>query len=160
MFLANQRFVFCLSPLTESCPQPSAIPGGNPPADWQSSVGWGDTRIEPGIAGQQSGAIPLNQHASLPSYFWSRSASNVLTKYELASCPTNCQVRDGVLTKFLLWWKVATYSLYLSVIPNCIFYILCCQSYQTQTTDRIRTKIALTNSPYFLKNTPTKRFRS
>jgi hypothetical protein len=28
--------------LTEISQQPSAIPGGNPPGDWQSDVGWGD----------------------------------------------------------------------------------------------------------------------
>jgi hypothetical protein len=27
-----------LSPLTEVSPQPNAIPGGNPPEDWQSAV--------------------------------------------------------------------------------------------------------------------------
>jgi hypothetical protein len=37
-------------PLTEVSPQPSAIPGGNPPGDWQSAVGWGDTGIEPRTA--------------------------------------------------------------------------------------------------------------
>jgi hypothetical protein len=41
-----------------------AIPGGNPPEDWQSAVGWGDTGFEPGTAGQQSGALPLSHHAS------------------------------------------------------------------------------------------------
>ncbi len=40
-------------PLTEVSAQPSAIPGGNPPGDWQSAVGWGDARFEPGTAGQQ-----------------------------------------------------------------------------------------------------------
>ncbi len=33
---------------------PSAIPGGNPPGDWQSAVGWGDTGFKPGTAEQQS----------------------------------------------------------------------------------------------------------
>jgi hypothetical protein len=48
---------FPLLPLTEVSPQPSAIPGGNPPGDGQSAVGWGDTGFEPGTAGQQSGAL-------------------------------------------------------------------------------------------------------
>jgi hypothetical protein len=53
-----------LSPLTEVSPQPSAIPGGNPPGDWQSAVGWGDAGFEPGTAGQQSGVLPLCHHGS------------------------------------------------------------------------------------------------
>jgi hypothetical protein len=53
-----------LSPLTEVSPQPCAIPGGNPPDNWQSAIGWGDTGSEPGTAGQQSGALPLSHHAS------------------------------------------------------------------------------------------------
>ncbi len=52
-------------PLTEVSPQPSAIPGGNPPGDWQSAVGWGNAIFEPGTAGQQSGTLPLSHHASL-----------------------------------------------------------------------------------------------
>jgi hypothetical protein len=60
-------------PLTQVSPQPNAIPGGNPPADWQSAVGWGDTGFEPGTAGQQSGAQPLNHHVSLLNHH----ASNV-----------------------------------------------------------------------------------
>jgi hypothetical protein len=52
MFLANQRSIFPLLPLTEVSPQPSAIPGGNPPGDWQSAAGWGDAGFEPGTAGQ------------------------------------------------------------------------------------------------------------
>ncbi len=51
-----------LSPLTEVSSQPSAIPGGNPPEDWQSAVGWGDAGFEPGTAGHQSGALPLSHH--------------------------------------------------------------------------------------------------
>ncbi len=51
-------------PLTEVSPQPSAIRGGNPPGDWQSAVGWGDTRFEPRTAGQQSGTLLLSYHAS------------------------------------------------------------------------------------------------
>jgi hypothetical protein len=43
---------FPLLPLTEVSPRPSAIPGGNPPGDGQSAVGWGDTGFEPGTAGQ------------------------------------------------------------------------------------------------------------
>ncbi len=54
-----------LLPLTEYSLQLSAIPGGNPPGDWQSVVGWGDKGFEPGTAGQQSGALPLSHHASL-----------------------------------------------------------------------------------------------
>ncbi len=45
---------FPLSPLTEVSPQPSTIPGGNPPEGWQSAVGWGDTGFELGTAGQLS----------------------------------------------------------------------------------------------------------
>jgi hypothetical protein len=61
---------FPLLTLTEVSPQPSAIPGGNPPGDGQSAVGWGDDGFEPGTAGQQtagqqSGALPLSHHASL-----------------------------------------------------------------------------------------------
>ncbi len=52
-------------PLTEVSQQLSAIPGGNPPGDWQSAVGWGDPGFEPGTAGQQSGMLPLSHHASL-----------------------------------------------------------------------------------------------
>jgi hypothetical protein len=52
-----------LLPLTEVSSQPSAIPGGNPPGDWQSVVGWGDARFEPGTAVQQSGTLPLSHHA-------------------------------------------------------------------------------------------------
>jgi hypothetical protein len=44
-------------PLTEVSPQPSAIPGGNPPGDRQSAVGWGNAGFEPGTAGQQSGTL-------------------------------------------------------------------------------------------------------
>jgi hypothetical protein len=58
---------FPLLPLTEVSPQPSAIPGGNPPGDGQSAVGRGDTGFKPGTAGQQSGALPLSHHASLLS---------------------------------------------------------------------------------------------
>jgi hypothetical protein len=68
-FFANQRFIFgifaSLLLLTEVSPQPSAYPGSNPPGDWQSAVGWGDTGFEPGTAGNQSGALPLSYHASL-----------------------------------------------------------------------------------------------
>ncbi len=53
-----------LSRLTEVSPQPSAIPGGNPPQDWQSAMDWGDAGFKPGTAGQQSGALPLSHHAS------------------------------------------------------------------------------------------------
>jgi hypothetical protein len=53
-----------LLPLTEVSPQPCAIPGGKPPGDWQSAVGWGDTGFKPGTPGQQSGALPLSYHAS------------------------------------------------------------------------------------------------
>ncbi len=56
---------FPLLPLTEVSPQPSAIPGGNPPGDGQSAVGWGDAGFGSGTAGQQSGALPLSHHASL-----------------------------------------------------------------------------------------------
>ncbi len=55
---------FPLLPLTEVSPRPSAIPGGNPPGDGQSAVGWGVAGFEPGTAGQQSGALPLSHHAS------------------------------------------------------------------------------------------------
>jgi hypothetical protein len=55
---------FPLLPLTEVSPRPSAIPGGNPPGDGQSAMGWGDAGLEPGTAGQQSGALPLSHHAS------------------------------------------------------------------------------------------------
>jgi hypothetical protein len=54
-----------LLPLTEISLQPSAIPGGNPPEDWQSAMGWGDAGFEPGTAGQQSGILPLSHHTSL-----------------------------------------------------------------------------------------------
>ncbi len=61
---------FCpLLPLTEVSPRPSANPGGNPLGDGQSAVGWGDAGIEPGTAGQQSGALPLSHHASLTAYY-------------------------------------------------------------------------------------------
>jgi hypothetical protein len=50
-------------PLTEVSSQPSAIPGGNPPEDWQLAVGWGDAGFEPGTAVQQSGTLPLSHHA-------------------------------------------------------------------------------------------------
>ncbi len=53
-----------LLPLTEFSPQPSAIPGGNPPGDWQSVVSWGGAGFEPGTVGQQSGMLPLSHHAS------------------------------------------------------------------------------------------------
>jgi hypothetical protein len=49
---------------TEISLRPSAIPGGNPPGDGQSTVGWGDAGFEPGTAGQQSGTLPLSHHAS------------------------------------------------------------------------------------------------
>jgi hypothetical protein len=55
---------FPLLPLTEVSPRRSAIPDGNPPGDSQSAVGWGDAGFEPGIAGQQSSALPLSHHAS------------------------------------------------------------------------------------------------
>jgi hypothetical protein len=47
--------------------QPAAkpIPGGNPPGDWQTVVGWGDEGFEPGTVGQQSGTLPLSHHASI-----------------------------------------------------------------------------------------------
>jgi hypothetical protein len=59
---------FLCYPLTEVSPRPSAIPGGNPPGDGQSAVGWGDAGFEPGTAGQLSGALPLSHHASLLSH--------------------------------------------------------------------------------------------
>jgi hypothetical protein len=58
------QFFFPLLPLTEVSSRPSAIPGGNPPGDGQSTVGWGDAGFEPGTAGQQSGELPLSHHAS------------------------------------------------------------------------------------------------
>jgi hypothetical protein len=48
----------------EVSPQLSAIPGGNPPGDWQSAVDWGDARFELWAAGQKSGTLPLSHHAS------------------------------------------------------------------------------------------------
>jgi hypothetical protein len=54
---------FLLSPLTEVSPQQSAIPGGNPPEDWQSAVSWGGAGFEPGTAGLQSAVLPLSHHA-------------------------------------------------------------------------------------------------
>ncbi len=66
MFLVNQQFIFSsVAPHRGVTPQPSAIPVGNPPEDWQSVAGWGDAGFEPGTAGQQSGALPLSHHASL-----------------------------------------------------------------------------------------------
>jgi hypothetical protein len=53
-----------LLPLTEVSPQPSAIPSGNPPGDWQSTVGWGDTGFKLRTAGQQSGVLPFLSHHS------------------------------------------------------------------------------------------------
>ncbi len=71
-FWANQRSIyhnfFPLLPLTEVSPRPSDIPGGNPPGDGQSAVGWGDAGFEPGTAAQQSGALPLSHHASQLSH--------------------------------------------------------------------------------------------
>ncbi len=70
MFLANQWFIshnFLLcrpsqrSARSQVPTQPSAIPGGNPPDNRQSAVGWG---FEPGTAGQQSDALPPSHHAS------------------------------------------------------------------------------------------------
>ncbi len=61
------NFLLCC-PSQRSAPQSSAIPGGNPPGDWQSAVGWGDTRFKPGTAGQQSGVLPLSHHTSLNKY--------------------------------------------------------------------------------------------
>jgi hypothetical protein len=70
MFLAFSWFS-PLSPLTGVSPQPSAIPGGNPPEDWQSAVGWGGAGYEPGTAGQQSDVLPLSHHAfSLMFLLW------------------------------------------------------------------------------------------
>jgi hypothetical protein len=72
IFLENQRFLFLnfspLSPLTEVSLQPTAIPGGKPPGDRQSAVGWGDTGFKPGTAGQLSGPLPLSHHASFLSH--------------------------------------------------------------------------------------------
>jgi hypothetical protein len=48
-------------------PRPSAIPGGNPPGDGQSAVGWGDTGFKPGTAGQQSWALTI-EPPRLPNY--------------------------------------------------------------------------------------------
>jgi hypothetical protein len=71
MFSANQWFIFCnfsfLLPLTEVSPKPSAIPGGNQPGDWQSTMGLGE-EFEPGTAGKLPGVIPLSHHASLLSH--------------------------------------------------------------------------------------------
>jgi hypothetical protein len=64
MFLAFSYFS-PLSPLTEVSPQPSAIPGGNPPEDWQSAVGWGGAGFEPGTAGLQPDVLPLSHYAFL-----------------------------------------------------------------------------------------------
>ncbi len=61
-------FVIFSSVAAEVSPQPRAIPGGNPPGDWQSAVGWGDARYEPGTAGQQSGALPLSHHHTSQMY--------------------------------------------------------------------------------------------
>ncbi len=54
--------IFSSVALTEVSSQASAIPGGNPPGDWQSAVGWGDAGFEPGTAGQQFSALPLSHH--------------------------------------------------------------------------------------------------
>ncbi len=57
------NFFLCCPSQRSACSQvPSQ--GGNPPEDWQSAVGWGDARFEPGTAGQQSGSLPLSYHAS------------------------------------------------------------------------------------------------
>jgi hypothetical protein len=68
MFLGEPAVPFSyfspLLPLTDVSPQPRAIPGGNPPGDWQSAISWGDSGFEPGTAGQQSGALPLSHYAS------------------------------------------------------------------------------------------------
>jgi hypothetical protein len=60
---------FPLLPLTEDSPRPSAIPGGNPPGDGHSAVGWGAAGFEPGTAGQHSGALPLSHHDVEPDLF-------------------------------------------------------------------------------------------
>jgi hypothetical protein len=67
MLLENQRFIFVTFSSVaphRGQPQPSAISSGNPPGDWQSAMGWGDAMFELGTAGKQSGALPLNHHAS------------------------------------------------------------------------------------------------
>jgi hypothetical protein len=53
-----------------------AIPGGNSPEDWQSTVGWGDAVFEPRTAGQQSDALPLSHHAS-PSWHFTSAIHKV-----------------------------------------------------------------------------------
>ncbi len=55
-------FLCCPSQRSAHSQVPSL--GGNPPGDWQSAVGWGDTGFESGTAGQQPGALPLSYHAS------------------------------------------------------------------------------------------------
>jgi hypothetical protein len=62
-------------PLTEVSPQPSAIPGGNQPGDWQSAVGWGDIGPEPRTAGQQSCTLPLSHHASCMIHYTDKKYS-------------------------------------------------------------------------------------
>jgi hypothetical protein len=114
MFLANQRAVHFslfspLSPFTEVSPQLSAIPGGNSPEDWQSAVGWGDTRFEPGTAGQQSGALPLSHRASL--CFTSRGSL-----YMLRWLSSLFSTRRGPL--FMLRWLSSPLHWYRSVVTT------------------------------------------
>jgi hypothetical protein len=56
---------FSVAPHRASQPAAKPIPGGNPPGDWQTVVGWEDEGFEPGTVGQQSGTLPLSHHASI-----------------------------------------------------------------------------------------------
>jgi hypothetical protein len=71
-FLANPQFIFLIFPsVAPHRGQPAAKyhPRWQPnlPEGWQSAVGWGDARFKLGTAGQQSGALPLSHHASMPA---------------------------------------------------------------------------------------------
>ncbi len=68
MFLATSgSFLVIFSSVAphRAQPQPNAIPGGNPPEDWQSAVRWEDAGFKLGTAGQQSGVLQLSHHTSL-----------------------------------------------------------------------------------------------
>ncbi len=83
-----------LSPVTEVSPQPSALPGGNPPEDWQSAVGWGGAGFEPGTAGLQSDVLQLSHHAERKC-IQSQNYIHVCTKRESKNRISNTQNKRG-----------------------------------------------------------------
>ncbi len=97
-----------LLPLIEVSPQPSAIPGGNPPGDWQSAVDWGDDGFEPGTAflsDAQNSSAKLTVHSATPPPLHGHFLMKVLGHIE--------DIRKGNVVFPALFRKRANFSVFL-----------------------------------------------